>query len=114
MEMNVSQSNYSGGKVFSFEASADLIASGETPAIIIPDIQGCVTITVTPAGGASVSVYSTTSPVEIIKNDYSNVVWIEWAAGVVTEAMASAFHPISAIKMIQTGAGSSKITLRAQ
>jgi hypothetical protein len=114
VEMNVAQSTRSGGKVFSFEAWQGLEAAGKTPAILIPDIQQGVTVTVTPVLGATVAVYSSTSPVEYIKTTVAGILWVEWAAGIVAVQSTSVFYPVSAIMMEQFGAGGSVITLRAQ
>jgi hypothetical protein len=113
-EMNVAQTNRSGGPVVSFETWEGLYAAGKTPAILIPDIQQAVTVTVTPMLGATVKVYSTTTPVEYVKTTVAGVLWVEWAAGEVAVQTASVFHPVTAIMMEQFGAGASVITVRAQ
>lgn len=46
-EMNVAQTNRSGGPTVSFETWEALYGAGYTPAILIPDIQQAVTVTVT-------------------------------------------------------------------
>lgn len=111
--MTVTQSELATGQTFSFELSEALVAAGDSSSILIPQLVANVVVTVEASGGATVCVYSTTDPVATVKSG-SGVTWLAWHNGAVTSPTASAFFPVTAIKMIQVGSGASKISVRAQ
>ena len=113
VEMKAANVKDGGVKTFAFEYSESLAAAGDTETILVPDdIQG-LSVTAQAAGGATAKIYTTTDPIGIVKSGVG-ITWIEWSSGAVTDATAAVFHPVTAIKMTQTGAGTSKITVRGQ
>ena len=111
--MTVAQTELATGQTFSFEANEILNAAGDSSSILIPQLVANVIVTVEASGGATACVYSTTDPVAIVKVG-TGITWLAWHNGAVSAATASAFFPVTAVKMTQTGAGASKISIRAQ
>jgi len=99
---------------FSYQYTDSLSAAGSGKSILIPAGVHSVAVTAQAAGGGtSVIVYTSTDSLAVVEAD-SAVTWIAWAAGAITTATASTFYPVTAIKIIQTGTGTSSITVRAQ
>jgi hypothetical protein len=112
--MNTAPTVDGGEKEFAFEYHEELAAAGSTKDIMIPDDIKSIAVTAEAAGGGtSVAVYSTTDTVGQVKTG-SGATWIAWGAGSIATATGSVFDPVTAIRMTQTGNGTSKITMRAQ
>ena len=99
-----------GEREFGFEAYETLAAAGSTPYILIPDDVQNITVTAESTG--TIVVYSTTSPVSMVKADTAT--WLAWGAGSVSTATGATFNPVTAIYATQSGAGASKFSVRAQ
>lgn len=112
VNMSVAPTIEGGGKAVAFETTLSLAAAGSSDSILIPDDVQSVSITAS-AIGTTTNVYSTTSSIAAVKAD-SGVTWIAWTAGAIASATGAVYNPVTAIKMIQTGAGSSKLEVRAQ
>jgi len=95
------------------EASIDLEIAGSSAPVYIPQNINSISVTAQASGGATVSVFTTTDSIAVVRSG-SGVTWIEWSASDVTTPESAVFYPVTAIKSIQTGAGASKVTLRAQ
>lgn len=111
-QMDVAPALEGGEKSVAFEKTISLAGAGSCASILIPDDIQSVVVTAQ-AAGTTTTVYSTTSSIAAVKAD-SGVTWIAWSAGAIATATGSVFSPVTAIKMIQAGAGSSKIEVRAQ
>jgi hypothetical protein len=111
--MTVTQSELATGQTFSFESTEVLLAAGDSSSILIPQLVANVIVTAEASGGATACVYSTTDPVATVKSG-TGITWLAWHNGNISTPTASAFFPVTAIKMTQIGAGSSKISVRAQ
>jgi len=112
-QLGVAAVQDAGEREFAFESSEELAAAGNTPDLLIPDDVQTISVTVQASGGATANVYTTTDPISIVKAA-ATVTWVAWSAGAVTTATAGVFYPVTAIRMTQTGAGASKMTLRVQ
>lgn len=110
--MQVTPALDGGEKGFGFEYTESLAAAGSTKSVLIPDDVQNIAVTAQ-AAGTTVTVYSTTSSIVAVKAD-SGVTWIAWSAGAIATATGTVYAPVTAIKAIQAGAGSSKIEIRAQ
>lgn len=113
VQMKVANTQEGGDRGFAFEYSESLAAAGETKLVLIPDGIQNVSISAEGADGASVVVYSSVDTIDTIKLG-TGITWIAWSAGSITSAVGAVFNPVTAIKMIQTGTGSSKLSMRAQ
>lgn len=112
VNMDVAPTVEGGGKNVAFEKTLSLDAAGSCASILIPDDVQNVMVTAQ-ASGTTTTVYSTTSSIAAVKAD-SGVTWLAWTAGAIATATGTAYGPVTAIKMIQAGAGSSKLEVRAQ
>lgn len=113
VEMNVAPTTEGGAaNLKAFEKTVSLASAASSDSILIPDDIQNIAVTAQ-ASGTTVTVYSTTDDVAIVKSG-SGITWIAWGAGAISTATASMFGPVTALKIIQAGAGSSKITVRAQ
>ena len=102
-----------GEKGFGFELTLTMAAAGISDFVLIPDDVQNISVTAEAAGGATATVYSTVDYVSTIKAA-GTITWVPWAAGAVTTATAGVFYPVTALKYVQTGAGTSKMAIRAQ
>ena len=96
-----------------YHYTSALAAAGNGISILIPAGAAYVTVTAQGGGGASACVYTSTDSVDIVKADAA-VTWVAWNAGSVTAAVGSVFYPVSAIRVVQTSSGTSKLTVRCQ
>jgi len=112
-EMNVAQAADGGDKSSAFEYSESLAAAGDSKSVLIPDDVKSIAVTAQGADGATATIHTTTDPVSVVKSG-TGVTWIAWSFGAVTTAIGAIFAPVTAIKMVQANAGTSKITLRVQ
>ena len=88
-----------------------LAAAGSTSDVLVPD--GVQNVSVTAESTAtSVMVYTTTSPVYKVED--ATATWVEWDLGAITTAATDTTQAVTAIRATQTGAGASKLHLRAQ
>jgi len=97
---------------FAWEIEVSLSSVANSDAILIPDGVGNISCTVSVAGGASAKVQTSTDALDTIIN--GSPVWIDWDAGAVDVNTQGACEPVTAIRLAQTVAGTSKLTLRAQ
>lgn len=110
--MAVAPSLDGGDKEMAFEYTEILAGAGNTRFVLIPDdIQGVVVTA--EASGTTVTVYSTTDNIATVKSG-TGITWLAWAAGAISTATGASFNPVTAIYMVQAGAGFSKLTCRAQ
>jgi hypothetical protein len=112
-QMQVTPALDGGEKGFGFEMTVSLAAAGDTDSILIPDDVQNVSVTAQASGGATATIYTTTDLISTIKAA-GTITWVAWATGAVTTATGGVFYPVTAIKMTQTGAGASVLSIRAQ
>ena len=98
--------------LIAFEYKQELIAAGNGDWIIIPDEIQNISVTAQASGGATARVETVTDPISDVANNI--VTPVIWDAGEVTLAVSDTAFPCTAIRLVQTNAGSSKLTVRAQ
>jgi len=113
IQMDVAQTQEGGDREYAFEYSQSLSGAGSTKDILIPDDIQNILVTAEGAGGATVVVYSTVDRVATVKSG-TGVTWLTWSAGSISTATGTSFGPVTAIRMTQTGTGTSKLAVRAQ
>lgn len=113
IQMQVAPTQEGGEKLHAFEYSESLAGAGDTKLVLIPDDVKSVLVTAQAAGGASAMVYTSTDLISVLKSG-SGITWVAWTPGAVTSAQGAVFMPVTAIKMTQSGAGTSKLTVRSQ
>jgi hypothetical protein len=113
VNMDVAPSLEGGDRSFGFQYVASLAAAGNGDSILIPDDVDNVSVTVQAAGGATAEVQTTTDDIVTVQSGVG-VTWVPSSLSGVTTAQAGTFHPVTAIRIVQTGAGTSKMTVRAQ
>ena len=113
VQLGVAPALEGGEKSVAFEKTIILAAAGSTDSILIPDDVQNISVTAQASGGATATIYTTTDLVSTVKAA-GTITWVPWAAGAVTTATGGVFYPVTAIKMTQTGAGASTISLRVQ
>lgn len=110
-EMKVANVKGGGGPEFAFEADINLDGAGESDWYLIPDdIMG---LSVTVKSTAQAKAQTTTDPISIVKSG-SGITPVDWPAGLVSTATQDHAKPVTAIRLSQTGAGASKMTVRCQ
>lgn len=98
-----------------FDHLEELAAAGTSGIIIVPEDVQNLSVTLKVTGDGSTIVYTTTDRLNDVKSDVAGLVWVPWSLGAVHDDVKSTtFYPVTAIKMVQTGTGSSRLTIRAQ
>ncbi len=111
--MNLAPTKDGGEKGFAFEAEDNLATVTDGTTIMIPDDVQNINVDVGVAGGASAKVQYTNSTVSIVKAGSAEV-WKDWSAGPVAITTDDVFYPCTAIRLVQTIAGTCTLTVRAQ
>jgi len=96
---------------YAYEYEQTLDAAGDGDWILIP--ADVVTVVVTcQASGTTAKVQTTTDTIAAITAGTETAV--DWDDGAVSTATSAACTPPTALRLVQVGAGSSKLTVRAQ
>lgn len=109
--MVATQTDYSIGQERSYEKEVNLNSAGNSDWIAIPERIRHISVTVSFVG-ATGKIQTTTDPVDTIRN--GTPVAIDWPFGIVSTNQTNVCKPCSGIRAVQVGAGTMKITLRAQ
>jgi hypothetical protein len=96
--------------VWEIEDSLASVTTGNI--ILIPGGILGLSITVSVGGGASAKAQYSTDTLNTILN--GTAIWTDWSAGAVSANTSERCAPISAIRLNQTIAGTSKLSVRAQ
>lgn len=110
MTENNGKSNNGNG--VSFETSISLAAAGNSAAVLIPNGVKDIMVTVVPGGGATGKVQTSTDLVYTVKE--GSVTWVDWSAGAVAATTTGVCYPVTAIRLVQAGAGTAKLLVKAQ
>ena len=94
-----------------FEGSLSLSGAGNSNWIVIPNGVQTIAVTVTPTT-ATAKVQTTTDTIATL--EASGEVAVDWDAGEVSSSTQDVCSPVTAIRLVQVGAGSSIMTVRAQ
>lgn len=95
-----------------FEISDSLAEAGNGKSIVIPDIMNVISVQVEPSGGCFVKVQTTLDRVNNVYDD--SAIWVDWDYGLVSVNTQKKCVPVTAIRLVQDGSGSSIIKVRAQ
>lgn len=110
--MDVAPTRDGGEDAFAFEASDHLEAPGNGIAILIPDDIGTVVVVMKPTG-CEVNVEFTLDSVSEVKAGAAE--WLpSWWGGDVDDDTVDIFWSCTAIRLVQVGAGTSDLRVRAQ
>jgi len=112
LKMNIVPLNTQDAIKRAFELTEELSAPGNGDWILVPDEVQNISVTAQGAGGATARVETTTSSYADVLDDVA--VAVIWANGEVTDATSDSAFPCTAIRLVQTGAGTAKLSVRAQ
>ena len=110
-EMQVVPTKDGVNRSFAFEFEQSLESAGNGSWIVVSDGVQSVSVTVLPVG-CTVKVQTTTDLINTVKNGTPTPV--DWDAGEVSSVSTDVFWPITALRLVQIGAGSSKLKVRSQ
>ena len=110
-EMNVAPS-YGSARKNAYEYSLSTVAEGASEVILIPRDIDVITVTVYPSAGASGTVLTSSCTVADIKAGTET--WTDWPYGAVSSPKSGSCDAVTAIKLVQTGTGAVKLSVRAQ
>lgn len=99
-------------KVFSYEMELSLSSPGNSQWIIIPVRTPLIACTIELSDGAEGKIQATTDIISKIKDN--TAIGIDWDLGEVSENSQDLCEGASAVRLVQTESGISKITVRAQ
>lgn len=111
IEMTVSGAKLGIACVRAYEATVLLTSATSSGWVLIPSCVQTITVTVEPTG-TTAKVQATTDTVSSVKDN--TAVGIDWSLGDVSVAKQDSAIPVTAFRLVQNGAGSSKMTMRAQ
>jgi len=94
-----------------FEKEVSLASATESPAIIIPQGINSVAVTLSVGSGGQGKVQASTDLLDTVKN--GTVIWKDWDNGVVTANTQESCIPVTALRLVQTTTGTTKLTVRA-
>ena len=110
--MNVAPINYGDRKRIVYEYEESLAAPGNGKAVLIPDGVEWWTTTMSFTGGAEGKVQLSTDSVDTIKT--GTVTWVDSWWGDADDTYIDFYFLVTAFRMVQTVAGTMKLTARAQ
>ena len=113
LDMHVANVKDGGVKAVAFEREVTLSSAGNSVWILVPDDVQQISVTVIPTSGASAKVQTTIDPIAVVKSG-AGITPVDWDAGLITETTQDVASPITAFRLVQSGAGNTKMTARAQ
>ena len=99
--------------IHAYEKEVDLTAAGDSDWFLISPSVNRVDVAVNPSGGAAASVIVTLSSKATVESG-AGIVEEVWPAGAVSSYRSDWVVPVTAIMLRQSGAGASKMLIRAQ
>jgi len=112
-DLEVVQVRSGGIKTFAFEFVETLSSSGNGDWLLIPDDMTGISVTVQAGGGATAKVQTTIDPLAVVKSG-TGITAVDWDYGEVSSPTQDYALPVTAIRLVQVGAGTSKMTIRCQ
>ena len=110
--MKPAQVQDGGEKGRAFEETSELAAAGNGDWILVPDDIRQLVITVVPTT-ATAKVQTTTDPIAVVKSG-TGITAVDWDAGAVSSTTQDVAYPVTALRLVQIGAGTAKMSVRAQ
>lgn len=101
-----------GTHLFAFEYAETLTSVGNGESVLIPSDISNISVTVSFTGGASGYVQATTDMIGSVI--LGTAIWVTWEAGEVSVTTQDSAYPPTAIRAVQSGAGTMTMTVRAQ
>ena len=112
IEMTVNSTKDTGAPGRSLEYTDTLAAAGNGNSILTPDDVHGITITLVTTAQAKVQTCNN-SHTEVMVG--VGLTWDDWDYGLISATtQTDPFYPVTAFRMVQVGAGSSKMQMRAQ
>lgn len=99
-----------GNGKYNYEYEINLNSASTSDWVLIPFGVEKLSCTLSVSGGASAKVQASTDNVQTIKS--GTPIAIDWSLGVVSVTTQDAVEKITAIRLVQTQNGSSKLTIR--
>jgi len=112
-DFEVVQVRSGGVKTFAFEYEESLSSSGNGDWLLIPDDMSGISVTVQASGGATAKVQTTIDPLSVVKSG-TGITAVDWDYGEVTTPTQDYAMPVTAIRLVQSGSGTTKMTVRCQ
>lgn len=109
-EMLVAPAQGIGGNCYEYEVSLAAVANSDW--ILIPKDIKNIAYVLSVSGGGKGKVQITTDSVYTVKT--GSPVAIDWPAGEVSANTSDSSVPVTAVRLAQTFAGTTKLTIRAQ
>lgn len=110
--MEVAQINTGYQRQVAFEKEINLTGVSVSNWIIIPDQIQKIDVTISFSGGATGKIQTSTDKVNVVKT--GSPVLIDWPFGTVSENIARACKPVTAMRGVQETSGDMKLTMRTQ
>jgi hypothetical protein len=111
-KMNTAQSDYSIGQERAYGHTINLESVGSSQWLILPELSTQITVTISFEDGATGKVQHSTDQIKDIKS--GNAIPIDWPWGIVDSNQSHACDPVTALRLVQSTPGKSKLTLRSQ
>lgn len=99
-------------KEFAYEKEVDLSSVTTSAWILVPKGIKMITVALSVGGGGKGKVQTTISTVDTVKT--GSPIIFDWANGEVSANTDDTTYPVTAIRLNQTFAGTTKLTVRAQ
>lgn len=109
--MSLAPLNKGDQQVQAWEIEDNLVAAGNGDWILVPDDVSNISVTLS-FSGATGRVETTTDKIDTVEN--GTPVAVAWSAGTVGSTTQDAMVPCTAFRVVQVGAGTVKLTARAQ
>lgn len=112
-EMNVANVKDGGDvKTKAFEYQETLTGAGNGESVLVPDDIRNIVATVSFTAGAQGYIQATSDNIDTVKT--GSPIWVTWGAGQVSVTTQDVAIPPTALRMVQVGTGTMKMTLRGQ
>ena len=92
-----------------FHTTESLAAQGYSRIVSIPEECENISIVVSVSGCQAKVQVCNESEIDILEED--DLKWIDWDAGLVSVTTSDVLYPVNALRLYQSGAGSSKMTV---
>jgi hypothetical protein len=112
-EMNVCSENTGDARKVAWESEVNMVAPGNSDAIIIPDEIIFISTTMSFTEGGSGKVQVTTDRIAVVKEGLG-ITWVDSWWGETSDTYCDVYFPVTAIRAVQINAGTMRMTIRCQ